>query len=57
MTTKFETMVMNIVECYKVTFEDAKKIAKIKNEDYQMEILEVMETYNMDYKSAKKYLS
>jgi hypothetical protein len=55
--TEFERLVANIVECYQVNIEDAKKIAKIKDEDYQMEILEVMQSYNMDFKSAKRFLS
>lgn len=56
----FQKIVNDIMECYKhinLSLEDAKQIAKIKNEDYQMEILELMETYNMNFKSAKKMLS
>jgi hypothetical protein len=59
-TLAFEKIVNDIMECYKhinLSLEDAKQIAKIKNEDYQMEILELMETYNMNFKSAKKMLS
>jgi len=59
-TLTFEKIVNDIMECYKhinISLEDAKQIAKIKNEDYQMEILEVMEAYNINFKSAKKMLS
>lgn len=59
-TLAFEKIVNDIMECYKhinISLEDAKQIAKIKNEDYQMEILELMEAYNINFKSAKKMLS
>lgn len=46
-----------LVEQYKISLEDARKVAKIKDEDYQMEILEVMEEYKMDFESAKRFLS
>jgi hypothetical protein len=58
--TNFEKLTNDIINHYShlnITFEDAKAIAKIKNEDYQMELLEIMETYKLDFKSAKKMLS
>jgi hypothetical protein len=48
-----------IIECYKdlnITMDDAIKLAKIKNDDYQSEILQVMQEYNFDFKRSKKFL-
>ena len=36
--------------------DDAIKLAKIKNDDYQSEILQVMQEYNFDFKRSKKFL-
>ena len=48
-----------IIECYKdlnITMDDAIKLAKIKDDDYQSEILQVMQEYNFDFKRSKKFL-
>lgn len=48
-----------IIECYKdlnITMDDAIKLAKIKDDDYQSEILQVMQEYNFDFKRSKRFL-
>jgi hypothetical protein len=57
--TKIEQEAKLIMECYKhlnINMEDAVKLAKIRDEDYQSEILAIMEEYKFDFKRAKKFL-
>lgn len=56
----FEQEVELLMECYhhlNLSLEDAKGILKIENEDFQNEILEIMEEFNFSFKEAKNYLS
>lgn len=58
-STKIEQEAKLIMECYKhlnLNMEDAIKLAKIRDEDYQTEILAIMEEHNCDFKRAKKFL-
>ena len=39
-----------------VTYEEALKLAAIEDEDYQAELLALMEEYGLTLKGAKKFL-
>jgi archaellum component FlaC len=58
--SKFEQEVKRLMECYEhlnLTMDEAKNIVRIEDEDYQTEILELMDMHKMTFEEAKSTLA